>query len=97
LPASQAQASVGAAVTAGQHTPGPVGQHLIEAARQAFVIGADHALIAAVIAAAAGAIVAGRYLPARAGTATTVPAPAAEPVTMETVIETIPLNTAKAA
>jgi len=78
LPASQAPASVGAAVTAGQHTAGPVGYHLIEAARQAFVIGADHALIAAAPAPAA-------------------PAPAAEPVTLETVIETIPVNTAKAA
>jgi EmrB/QacA subfamily drug resistance transporter len=50
LPASQALASVGAAVTAGQHTSGPVGHHLTEAARQAFVTGADHALIAAVAA-----------------------------------------------
>ncbi len=77
--ARQAVGSVGAAVTAGQHTPGPAGHQLIEAARQAFVIGADHALIAAVVAAVAGAIAAARYLPARAGTAATAPPPAPAP------------------
>jgi EmrB/QacA subfamily drug resistance transporter len=79
--ASQAPASIGAAVTAGQHIPGPIGHHLIEAARQAYVIGADHALIAAIAAAVAGAIVAARYLPARA-----VTAPVTAPATIETVV-----------
>jgi EmrB/QacA subfamily drug resistance transporter len=74
--AAQAQTSVGAAVTVGQHAPGPVGQGLVDAARQAFVTGSDHAMLVAVAAAVLGSFVAARYLPARAGE----PAPAgAEP------------------
>jgi EmrB/QacA subfamily drug resistance transporter len=72
LPASvaaQAKSSVGAAVTAGQHAPGPLGHNLIDAARQAFVSGSDHAMIVAMGAALLGSLVAVRFLPARAGAA----------------------------
>jgi hypothetical protein len=64
--AAQAKASVGAAVTVGQHAPGSVGHNLIDVARQAFVIGSDHAMLVAVAAALLGSLVAARFLPARA-------------------------------
>jgi EmrB/QacA subfamily drug resistance transporter len=63
--AAQAKASVGAAVTIGQHTPGTVGHHLTEAARHAFITGSDQAMIVAMAAALLGSLVALRYLPAR--------------------------------
>jgi EmrB/QacA subfamily drug resistance transporter len=65
-PAAQAQSSVGAAVTVGRHIPGPIGQELINEARQAFLTGADRAVLVAVGAAMIGAIVAAVFLPARA-------------------------------
>jgi EmrB/QacA subfamily drug resistance transporter len=65
--AAQAQTSVGAAVTVGQRSPGPAGHDLIDAARQAFVTGSDHAMLVAVAAAVLGTFVAARFLPARAG------------------------------
>jgi EmrB/QacA subfamily drug resistance transporter len=64
--AAEAKASVGAAVAVGNHTPGPVGQALVDAARQAFVSGTDRAVLVAVAAAILGSLVAFRYLPARA-------------------------------
>ncbi len=64
--ADQAQASVGSAVTIGQHLPGPYGQLLVGAARQAFMTGADRAVLVAVAAAVLGSLVAARFLPARA-------------------------------
>jgi hypothetical protein len=64
--AAEAKASVGAAVAVGSHTPGSVGQALVEAARQAFVSGTDRAVLVAVAAAVLGSLVAFRYLPARA-------------------------------
>jgi EmrB/QacA subfamily drug resistance transporter len=64
--AAQAGSSVGGAVTVGQHAPGPLGQFLVTSARQAFVTGADRATLVAVVASAAGALVAARFLPARA-------------------------------
>jgi EmrB/QacA subfamily drug resistance transporter len=64
--AAQAQSSVGAAVTVGQHAPGSAGQNLVDAARQAFITGSDRAMIVAVAAAVLGALVAARFLPARA-------------------------------
>jgi len=87
LPASaaaQAQTSVGAAVTVGRHIPGLVGEELINGARQAFLTGADRAVLVAVGAAMVGAIVAAVFLPARAVAAdlsVVEPAPlCAEPV-----------------
>ncbi len=63
--ATEAKASVGAAVTVGSHTPGAVGQLLVEAARQAFVTSTDRAVLVAVAAAMLGSLVALRFLPAR--------------------------------
>jgi hypothetical protein len=64
--ASQAKASVGAAVTVGQHAPGSVGQSVVEAARQAFITGSDRAMLVAVAAALLGSLIALVFLPARA-------------------------------
>jgi EmrB/QacA subfamily drug resistance transporter len=64
--AAQAKLSIGAAVTVGQHAPAPGGDVLVEAARQAFIAGSDHALLVAVAAALLGSLVAARSLPARA-------------------------------
>lgn len=64
--AAQARASVGAAVTIGQHAPGPVGQLLTDTARQAFIAGADRAVLVAVAAALLGSLAAALFLPARA-------------------------------
>jgi len=64
--AARAQASVGAAVTVGRHAPRGIGNSLIEAARQAFITGSDHAVLVAMAAALIGSLVAARYLPARA-------------------------------
>jgi EmrB/QacA subfamily drug resistance transporter len=64
--AAQAKASVGAAVTVGQHAPGSTGHNLVDAARQAFITGSDHAMLIAVAAALLGSLVAARFLPARA-------------------------------
>jgi len=61
-----AKASISAAVTVGQHAPGPVGQGIIEGARQAFMSGARTAELIAVVAALAGSVVAVVFLPARA-------------------------------
>ncbi|MGO8961113.1 MAG: DHA2 family efflux MFS transporter permease subunit [Streptosporangiaceae bacterium] len=63
--ATQAKASVGAAVTIGSHAPGSSGQLLIGAARQAFVTGADRGVLVAVAAAVLGAAAAAALLPAR--------------------------------
>jgi EmrB/QacA subfamily drug resistance transporter len=71
--AAQANSSVGAAVTAGQHAPGSAGQNLVEAARQAFITGSDRAMIVAVAAAVLGSLVAARFLPARAAGEQSVP------------------------
>jgi EmrB/QacA subfamily drug resistance transporter len=75
--AAEASSSVGAAIAVGQHAPAPFGQSLIEAARQAFISGSDHATLFAVGASLIGAAVAARYLPARATGET--PAVAVEP------------------
>jgi EmrB/QacA subfamily drug resistance transporter len=70
--AVQAKASVGAAVTVGQHAPAPIGNHLIDVARNAFISGSNHAMLLAVAAAVLGAVVAACFLPARpAGAADT--------------------------
>jgi EmrB/QacA subfamily drug resistance transporter len=70
--AAEARSSVGGAVTVAQHAPGPLGQVMADAARQAFMAGSDRALLVAVAAAVLGSLVAARFLPARAA------APAAE-------------------
>jgi EmrB/QacA subfamily drug resistance transporter len=67
--AAPARSSVGAAVTIGQQTPGPVGSALEHGARQAFMTGADYAVLIAAGAALLGALVAIRFLPARAAEA----------------------------
>jgi EmrB/QacA subfamily drug resistance transporter len=64
--AAQAKSSVGAAVTVGHHAPGPIGQTLVDAARQAFIVGSDRAMIVAVAAVALGSVVAALFLPPRA-------------------------------
>jgi EmrB/QacA subfamily drug resistance transporter len=65
--ASQAKASFGAAVSIGQHVPGPLGHNLVDSARQAFITGADQAMLVAVAAALLGSLIAWRFLPARDG------------------------------
>jgi EmrB/QacA subfamily drug resistance transporter len=76
--ATQAKASVGAAVTIGQHAPGSLGANLVEGARHAFVTGSDQAMIVATAAALLGSVVAARFLPARS--AQELPARAGTPV-----------------
>jgi EmrB/QacA subfamily drug resistance transporter len=78
--AAPAKASVGAAITVGQHAPSSVSRNLIDAARQAFVTGSDHAMLVAVAAAILGALVAARFLPARAGNEAPVAAEIEAPV-----------------
>jgi EmrB/QacA subfamily drug resistance transporter len=72
--AAKAKASVGAAVTVGQHAPGSLGHSLVDAARHAFVSGSDQAMLGAMAAAVLGSIVAARFLPARPTTDVTTPA-----------------------
>jgi hypothetical protein len=59
-----------------QHLAGPTANHVADVAREAFVAGVSKGLLVAIIASVIGALVALRYLPARAGKAE--PAPAAE-------------------
>jgi EmrB/QacA subfamily drug resistance transporter len=68
---AEAKSSIGGAVTVGQHAPGSFGHVIVDSARQAFMAGSDRAMLVAVVAAALGALVAARFLPARA----TAPAP----------------------
>jgi EmrB/QacA subfamily drug resistance transporter len=76
--ATQAKASVGAAVTIAKHIPGSAGQVLVDASRQAFVAGADRAVLVTVVAAILGSLVAARYLPARASDQVSTLEPTAE-------------------
>jgi hypothetical protein len=71
-----ARSSLGGALTVAQHIGGPTANHLADAARKAFVAGASKGLLVAIIAAGIGALVALRYLPARAEASK--PAPAAK-------------------
>jgi hypothetical protein len=68
-----ARSSLAGALTVAQHIGGPTGSHVADAAREAFIQGVSKGLLVAIVAAAAGALVALRYLPAR--TAQTEPAP----------------------
>jgi hypothetical protein len=63
---SHAASSLGAALAAARHTPGPAGQALAHAAQHAFITGSDTAVLAAIGAALLGALAAIAFLPARA-------------------------------
>jgi hypothetical protein len=67
--AAPARSSVGAAVTIGQRTQATMGPALVHGARHAFMTGADYAVLVAAGAALLGAVVAIRFLPARAAEA----------------------------
>jgi hypothetical protein len=60
-----ARSSLGGALTVAHHIGGPTGNHVADAAREAFVTGATKGLLVAIAAAALGALLALRYLPAR--------------------------------
>src|SRR5262245_58790134 len=60
-----AGSSLGGALAVAQHIGGPTGNHVVDAAREAFVAGATKGLVVAIVAAAIGAVIALRYLPAR--------------------------------
>jgi EmrB/QacA subfamily drug resistance transporter len=60
-----ARSSLGGARTVAHHIGGPTGNHVADAAREAFVAGASKGLLVAIAAAALGALLALRYLPAR--------------------------------
>ncbi len=60
-----ARSSLGGALTVAHHMGGPTGNHVADAAREAFVAGASKGLLVAIVAAALGALLALRYLPAR--------------------------------
>jgi hypothetical protein len=60
-----ARSSLGGALTVAHHIGGPTGNHVADAAREAFVTGATKGLLVAIVAAALGAVLALRYLPAR--------------------------------
>jgi hypothetical protein len=70
-----ARSSLGGALTIAHHIGGPTGNHIADAAREAFVAGASKGLLVAIAAAALGALLALRYLPARAAAK---PAPTTE-------------------
>jgi hypothetical protein len=73
-----ASTSIGGALTVAQQIGGPTGNHIADAARDAFIHGTSKGLLVAIIAAATGALLALRYLPAR----NTEPEPAPEsPIT----------------
>jgi hypothetical protein len=60
-----ARSSLGGALTVAQQIGGPAGSHVADAARDAFIQGVSNGLLVAIIAAAAGALLALSYLPAR--------------------------------
>jgi hypothetical protein len=60
-----ARSSLGGALTVAQQIGGPTGSHVADAAREAFIHGASKGLLVAIIAAAGGALLALRHLPAR--------------------------------
>src|SRR4029453_8007336 len=64
-PRDTARSSLGGALTVAHHIGGPTGNHVADAAREAFVAGASKGLLVAIVAAALGALLALRYLPAR--------------------------------
>jgi EmrB/QacA subfamily drug resistance transporter len=70
-----ARSSLGGALTVAQHLAGPTANHVADAAREAFVAGVSKGLLVAIIASAIGALLALRYVPARAAQAKPAPAP----------------------
>ena len=60
-----AASSLGGALTVAHQIGGPTGNHIADTAREAFIHGASKGLTVAIIAAALGALLALRYLPAR--------------------------------
>jgi hypothetical protein len=60
-----AGSSLGGALTVAHQIGGPTGSQIADAAREAFIHGASKGLLVAIIAAALGALLALRYLPAR--------------------------------
>jgi hypothetical protein len=60
-----ARSSLAGALTIAQHIGGPTGRHIADTAREAFIHGVSKGLLVAIIAAALGALLALRYLPAR--------------------------------
>jgi EmrB/QacA subfamily drug resistance transporter len=60
-----ARSSLGGALTVAQQIGGPTGNHIADAARDAFIQGVSKGLLVAIIAAGLGALLALRYLPAR--------------------------------
>jgi EmrB/QacA subfamily drug resistance transporter len=60
-----ARTSLGGALTIAHHIGGPTGNQIADAAREAFISGASKGLLVAIAAAALGALLALRYLPAR--------------------------------
>jgi DHA2 family multidrug resistance protein-like MFS transporter len=73
-----ARSSLAGALTIAHQIGGPTGNHIANAARDAFIHGTSKGLLVAIIAAASGALLALRYLPAR--NAEPEPAPA-RPIT----------------
>src|SRR5262245_3613481 len=61
-----ARSSLGGALTVAQHLAGPTANHVTHAAREAFLAGVSKGLLVAIIASAIGALLALRYVPARA-------------------------------
>jgi EmrB/QacA subfamily drug resistance transporter len=70
-----ARSSLAGALTVAQHLAGPTANHVADAAREAFVAGVSKGLLVAIIASAIGALLALRYVPARAANVDPAPAP----------------------
>jgi hypothetical protein len=64
-PGDAARSLLGGALTVARQIGGPTGSHVADAAREAFIHRASKGLLVAIIAAASGALLALRYLPAR--------------------------------
>jgi hypothetical protein len=71
-----ARSSLAGALTVAQQIGGPTGNHVADAARDAFIHGVSKGLLVAIVAAAAGALLALRYLPAHNTEAAPAPEPA---------------------
>jgi EmrB/QacA subfamily drug resistance transporter len=71
-----ARSSLAGALSVAQQIGGPSGSHVADAAREAFIHGVSKGLLVAIVAAAAGALLALRYLPARNTEAEPAPEPA---------------------
>ena len=68
-----AESSLSGALTVAHQIGGPTGSQIADAAREAFIHGANQGLLVAIIAAALGALLALRYLPARSTDAEPAP------------------------